>query len=496
VNKNTVLVLEGIDNELGSIAALASRLRPSTALRLPALNLPSLRLPSLNLPNLNLAQVTQPIQSAANQVANAGNQGIKQIQELNNRTGLFSAINPLIKHGKGLLNSINPSQGQGFDQQAQQAQQGESLPSDSGQPGYAQSMINQQEDYSSPKTYNTNDYVQASVNPLASYMSSLLSGAVQTGTANQAIGMGLNTLLPGSGAIYTTAMGMYNQPIQNRRNRKAQRNSQIMNYFRNQNTTIPIPQPSSNTQRGGATATRSPIELNSIPSILNSVLSFSGAAIKKKVEPKPKTKQASSSFKAIAVSGNGQPVTTKENNEAKKFYEEFIKKALIKDKNPVVIPIPGKSVIPTKKVIPKKLSPQNQAIADIIKRMKKKKKPNKYPLPAKDKEYIPVSPPGSIIDILVPKKNNNSELSKEIDKKSKEINEINKNPMGIDFKSFDSKWLFLLGVAVVAYLVYKNRKKVSSFFSGPADRGTNDRGYNSGNRRYQYGREINFYKIS
>lgn len=469
MDKNNVLVLEGIDNELGSIAALASRLRPSTAMRLPALNLPSLRLPSLNLPNLNLAQVTKSIQSAANQVANAGNQGIKQIQD-----------------------SINPSQGQGFDQQAQQAQQGESLPSDSGQPGYAQPMINQREDYSSPQTYNTNAYVQAAVNPLASYMSSLLSGAVQTGTANQVIGMGLNTLLPGSGAIYTTAMGMYNQPIQNRRNRKAQRNSQIMNYFRNQNTTIPIPQPSSNTQRGGATATRSPIELNSIPSILNSVLSFSGAAIKKKVEPSPKTKQASSSFKAIAVSGNGQPVTTKENNEAKKFYEEFIKKALIKDKNPVVIPIPGKSVIPTKKVIPKKISPQNQAIADIIKRMKKKKKPNKYPLPAKDKEYIPVSPPGSIIDILVPKKNNNSELSKEIDKKSKEINEINKNPMGIDFKSFDSKWFFLLGVAVVAYLVYKNHEKVSSVF---ADRGTNDQGYNFGNRRYQYGRETNFYKF-
>ena len=218
MNKNNVLVLEGIDNELGSIAALASRLRPSMAMRLPALNLPSLRLPSLNLPNLNLAQVTKPIQSAANQVSNAGNQGIKQIQELNNRIGnseLFSAINPLIKHGKGLLNSINPSQGQGFDQQAQQAQQGESLPSDSGQPGYAQPMINQQEDYSSPQTYNTNDYVQASVNPLSSYMNSLLSGAVQTGTANQAVGMGLNTLIPGSGAIYTTAMGMYNQSIQN-----------------------------------------------------------------------------------------------------------------------------------------------------------------------------------------------------------------------------------------------------------------------------------------
>lgn len=493
MNKNNVLVLEGIDNELGSLAAFASRLKPGMNLRLPALNLSAMRLPSLNLPNLNLAQVAKPIQSAANQVSNAGNQGIKQIQELNNRIGnseLFSAINPLIKHGKGLLNSINPSQGQGFDQQAQQAQQGESLPSDSGQPGYAQPMINQQEDYSSPQTYNTNDYVQASVNPLSSYMNSLLSGAVQTGTANQAVGMGLNTLIPGSGTIYTTAMGMYNQPIQNRRNRKAQRNSQIMNYFRNQNTMIPIPQPSSNTQRGGATATRSPIELNSIPSILNSVLSFSGAATKKKVEPKLKTKQASDSFKAITVSGNGQPVTTKENNEAKKFYDEFVKKAINTDKKPLVIPIPGKSVIPTKKVIPKKLSPQNQAIADTIKRMNKDKKPNKYPLPAKDKEYIPVSPPGSIIEILVPEKNNNSELSKEIDKKSKEINEININPMGIDLPSFDSKWLLWLGIAVVAYLVYKNREKVSSVFSGPADRGTN-----FGNRPHQYVRETNFYKF-
>lgn len=462
---------------MGSLAALASRLKPGMNLRLPALNLsamrlPSLNLPNLNLPNLNLAQVTKPIQSAANQVSNAGNQ--------------------VIKDSKRLLNSINPSQGQGFDQQAQQAQQGESPPSDSGQPGYAQPMINnQQEDYSSPQTYNTNDYVQASVNPLASYMNSLLSGAVQTGTANQIIGMGLNTLIPGSGAIYTTAMGMYNQPIQNRRNRKAQRNSQIMSYFRNQNTMIPIPQPSSNTQRGGVTATRSPVELNSIPSILNSVLSFSGAATKRKVEPKPKTKQASSSFKAITVSGNGQPVSLKENNEAKKFYDEFVKKAINKDKKPVVIPIPGKSVIPTKKVIPKKLSPQNQAIADTIERIKRINKDKK----PKDKKYIPISPPGSIIDILVPEKNNNSEFSKEIDRKSKEINEINKNPMGIDLPSFglpsfDSKWLLWLGIAVVAYLVYKNREKVSSVFSGPADRGTN-----FGNRRHQYVKETNFYKF-